>query len=94
MPTVIRLADDRVLAYDGAVKYLSTELHVALARILRVRRGALRLVWLWSDPGVWLSGLPDRTVDQLNAALGVAAGEGWEWVDEQAPTAAGEIFPP
>jgi hypothetical protein len=55
-----------VLAYDGAVKYLSTELHVALARI----------------------------VERLNAALGAAAGAGWEWVDEQAPTAAGEMFPP
>jgi len=94
VPTVIRLADDRVLAYDGAVKYLSTELHVALARILRVRRGPLRLAWLWSDQGVWLSGLPDKTVERLNAALGAAAGAGWEWVDEQAPTAAGEMFPP
>jgi hypothetical protein len=94
VPTVIRLGDDRVLAYDGAAKYLSTELHVALARILRERRRSLRLACLWSDQGVWLSGLTEGTVERLNAALGPAAGSGWEWVDEQEPTAAGEMYPP
>jgi hypothetical protein len=42
---------------------------------------------------VWLSGLPDGTVERLNADLGPAAGEGWEWVDKQPPTAAGEMYP-
>jgi hypothetical protein len=95
VPTVVRLVVDgaeQVLAYDGAVKYLSTEVHVALARLLRERATGLRLAWLWSDQGVWLSGLPDGAVDGLNTALGAAAGEGWQWVDEQEPVAAGEMY--
>ncbi|MDT0348176.1 hypothetical protein [Pseudonocardia charpentierae] len=95
--TVIRLVVDeaeQVLAYDGAAKYLSTEVHVALARILRERGMDRRLAWLWSDQGVWLSGLPDGAVDGLNTALGAAAGEGWQWVDEQEPVAAGEMYEP
>ena len=57
--TVVRLVDDgaeQVLTYDGAAKYLSTEVHVALARLLRERATGLRLAWLWSDQGGWLSG--------------------------------------
>lgn len=96
-PTCIRLTTDageQVLAYDGAGTFLSTVVHVALARTLRARRTGRRLAWLWDDQGVWLSGLTDGTVERLNAALGPAAGEGWEWVDEQEPTAAGEMYPP
>ena len=95
--TVVRLVVDgaeQVFAYDGAAKYLSTEVHVALARIMRERVSGLRLAWLWSDQGVWLSGLPDGSVDGLNTALGAAAGEGWQWVDEQEPVAAGEMYEP
>jgi hypothetical protein len=93
--TVVRLAVDgaeQVLAYDGAAKYLSTELHVALARLRHGRATGLRLAWLWSDQGVWLSGLPDGSVDGLNTALGAPAGEGWAWVDQQEPVAAGEMY--
>jgi hypothetical protein len=75
-----------VLAYDGAGKYLSTVVHVALARILRERRTGRRLAWLWRA-------LPAGGVGKLNTALGPAAGEGWEWVDEQEPVAAGETYP-
>jgi hypothetical protein len=42
---------------------------------------------------VWLSGLPDGSVDRLNTALGAAAAEGWQWVDEQEPVAAGQMYP-
>ena len=94
--TVVRLVVDgaeQVLAYDGAAKYLSTEVHVALARLLRERETDRRLAWLWSDQGVWLSGLPDGSVDGLNTALGAAAAEGWQWVDEQEPVAAGQMYP-
>lgn len=96
VPTRLHIAVDgveRVFGYAGAAKYLSTELHVALARIARGRRPARRLAWLWSDQGVWLSTLADGEVERLNAALGAAAGEGWEWVDEQQPTAAGDMYP-
>jgi hypothetical protein len=92
VPTRLRLAvdgEERVLDYPGASKYLSTVLHVALAGIARDRRSERRLAWLWSDQGVWLAGLADGVVERLNAVLGEAAGEGWEWVDEQQPTAAG-----
>jgi len=94
VPTRIRLTVDgagTVLAYDGAGKYLSTVVHVALAGILRARATDRRLAWLWSDQGVWLTALPDGAVDELNTAL--HAGESWEWVDEQEPTAAGEMYP-
>jgi len=92
VPTRLRLAvdgEERVLDYPWAAKYLSTVLHVALAVIARDRRSERRLAWLWSDQGVWLAGLADGVVERLNAALGPAAGEGWEWVDEQRPTSAG-----
>jgi hypothetical protein len=98
VPTRIRLrvgGTERVLDYAGAWKYLSTVLHVALAEALRERGTPRRLAWLWSDQGVWLSGLRPRPgeVERLNAALGQAAAEGWAWVDEQAPTAAGDPVP-
>ena len=96
IPTRIRLrigADEQVLAYDGAAKYLSTVVHAALARASRERRTGRRLAWLWSDQGVWISSLPDGAVAPLNGTLGRAAGEGWEWVDEQDPIAAGDMYP-
>jgi hypothetical protein len=92
VPTRLRVAvdgEERVLDYPGAPKYLSTVLHVALAGVVRDRRSERRLAWLWSDQGVWFAGLADGVVERLNAVLGEAAGEGWEWVDEQQPTAAG-----
>jgi hypothetical protein len=90
VPTRIRVGE-RVVDYAGDVKYLSTVLHVALAAELRRRATGRRLAWLWSDQGVWLTGLADGEVERLNAALGAAADEGWEWVDEQPPVAAGEL---
>lgn len=89
MPTRIRIGE-QVIDYAGDVKYLSTVLHVALAAVLRERGTGRRLAWLWSDQGVWLTGVADGEVERLDAALGPAADEGWEWVDEQAPTAAGD----
>jgi hypothetical protein len=94
VPTRIRLrvgAGEQVLTYTGADKYLSTVVHEALARILRERGTGRRLAWLWNDQGVWLTGLPDGALDDLNAALG--AGDGWRWVDEEEPVAAGELYP-
>lgn len=94
VPTVIRLTvggEERMLAYAGATKYLSTVLHVALAQVVRERGSGRRLAWLWSDQGVWLSGLADGGVEQLNAVLASPVTEGWSWVDEQPPHAAGEL---
>ena len=71
----------------GRAKYLSTVLHVAVARAAHAQ--GRRLAWLWVDQGVWITALRGgTTVEALNAEL--AGGEPWEWVDEQAPTAAGE----
>lgn len=78
---------EQVHDYLGAPKYLSTHLHVALARALRAD-GRPRLAWLWSDRGVWLSGLGPGMVERLNTELGAAAGEGWGWVDEAEPIGA------
>ncbi|WP_433036505.1 hypothetical protein [Actinomycetospora sp. CA-053990] len=75
------------LDYPGAAKYLSTVVHVAVARAARAR--GRRLAWLWVDEGVWITALHGgTTVEALNAEL--AGSEPWEWVDEQPPTAAGE----
>lgn len=96
VPTRIRITADggeRVLDYAGAPKYLSTVLHEALARLLRERATGRRLAWLWNDQGAWITSLREGDVERLDAALGAAAGEGWEWVDEQPPTAAGEMYP-
>lgn len=95
VPTTLRLAvggQDRVLAYAGAHKYLSTVLHAALAQVLRERRTGHRLAWLWSDQGVWLFGLADGTVESLNRELAGPPTEAWAWVDEQPPHAAGELY--
>jgi hypothetical protein len=84
----LRLGDDVAdLAYPGAWKYLSTVVHVAVARAARAH--GVRLAWLWVDQGVWLTTLHRTTVEQLNADLDAPAYERWEWVDEQEPTAAG-----
>ena len=84
----LRLGDEsQDLDYRGAAKYLSTVVHVAVARAAHAQ--GRRLAWLWVDQGVWITALRGgTTVEALNAEL--AGSEPWEWVDEQAPTAAGE----
>lgn len=72
------------LAYRGHVKYLSTVLHVTIARAAGVR-----LAWLWVDQGVWITALRGTTVEALNARLDPPEHEGWSWVDEAEPLAAG-----
>lgn len=80
------------LRYLAASKYLSTVLHVAVARALRETGSARRLAWLWNDQGTWIAALQDGAVDRLNAAAGaVKTGyEGWSWIDEAQPLVAGE----
>lgn len=63
---------------------------MSVARALRSAAGAdpdaPRLAWRWTDQGVWLAALPAGTAaGQLDAA------GGWEWVDEQEATAAGDV---
>ena len=83
-----------VLDYLGAVKYLSTVLHVHLARAL-IRAGApYRIAWLQGDH-ILLAGLHDMDLDSFNADLGLPPGDlrgwgGWTWVDECEPVALGE----
>ena len=84
------------LDYPGAGKYLSTMLHVGIARAVREAGAPVRLAWFWSDQGVWLTALPAADPDrvrELNDRLGTAAlPDPWEWVDEAPPHAAGEIY--
>ena len=76
--------DTHDLEYRGHPKYLSTVLHVTVARAARPR-----LAWLWVDQGVWITALRGTTVDELNAQLGAPDHERWTWVDEEEPLAAG-----
>ena len=95
VPTAVRITGrgvEETITYEGAAKYLSTVVHVALARVLRERLTGRRFAWSWSDQGCWITALPDGAVERLNRALGPAAGEGWEWVDEQEPVAAGDAY--
>jgi hypothetical protein len=82
---------EQTLAYTGAGKYLSTMIHVTLARAMA---GApRRLASLWGDQCMWITALPVGGVERLNATLGLdaAADSRWEWVDDQEPLAAGDV---
>ena len=78
-------------SWQGHPKYLSTHLHVAIARIVRAAGTGRRLAWLWDDMGAYVSLLDDGAVEALNAALGLE-GDGpyrWDWIDQAEPFAAG-----
>ncbi len=82
------------LDYLGVAKYLSTVLHVRIARALLAAGAPLRIAWLVEDD-ILLSGLPDQDLDRLNADLGLSPADpqgwgGWTWVDECEPEALGE----
>lgn len=82
------------LDYLGVSKYLSTVLHVELARALRAAGAPRRIAWLVEDDTL-LTGLPDQDLDRLNADLGLPPADprgwgGWTWVDECQPEALGE----
>ena len=79
------------LAYPGDDKYLSTVIHHDLATRLRALDTGQRFAWMWSDGGPWISCLADGVVDRLNDAfkLKPSAPCRWEWIDSEAPIAAG-----
>jgi hypothetical protein len=100
VPTRLRVAvgrggsldDEQILDYLGDDKYLSTVLHVAVARALRtLDPDAPRLAWTWSDQGVWLAALRPAAFEALNRELGRALLDPWRWVDTQEPVAAGDL---
>jgi len=98
VPTTLTITDDgradgmRTVTYVGAAKYLSTVVHVELARLVHGRATGTRLAWTWNDQGVWITALNGVGVDELNAEVGAAA---WfTWVDEEEPIAAGEMYGP
>jgi hypothetical protein len=70
-----------------AGKWLSTRIHVELARVLHTARAPRRLAWLWTDQGAWIAGLEPDSLELLNAGPGGLedGGEGWSWVDEAEP---------
>ena len=82
------------LSWLPDAKYLSTYIHVALAKELRAVNTAKRFAWLWSDQGAWISLIANDALDQLNAGLGndKKGYGGWEWIDESEPVAAGAMF--
>lgn len=79
------------LRYAPAGKYLSTHIHVALARALKAADCGKRLAWLWCDQGAWISCLSEGAVERLNAGPGFdkAGFDGWDWIDASDPIAAG-----
>ncbi len=83
--------DPVTLTYAPAGKYLSTYIHVALARALKAANCGKRLAWLWCDQGAWIACLPDGAVERLNAGPGFdkAGFDGWDWIDVGDPIAAG-----
>ncbi len=84
------------LHYVPAAKYLSTHIHVALARALADTQSGKRFAWAWDDQGVWISCLADGAVKRLNAGPGFDASGygGWDWVDLADPIAAGDFTLP
>lgn len=85
-----------VLDYLGVGKYVSTVLHVHLARALRRAGAPFRIAWLQRDH-LLLAGLPDvdLDLDRFNADLGLPPADpqgwgGWTWVDECEPVALGD----
>lgn len=81
------------LVHRGHATYLSTVLHVAVARALHAVTavsGGPRLAWHWTDQGVWLAApAPGVGVEQLDAALHRPGTEPWTWVDVATPVEAG-----
>lgn len=90
-PTRLRLdigGETRTLTYRGSPKYLSTVVHVEVARALRGT--PVRLASLAGDAGMWIAAPPPGLdLDRLNEALGAPPHERWQWLDEQEPHAAG-----
>ncbi|MCD2190332.1 hypothetical protein [Actinomycetospora soli] len=84
--TLALVGKDLPLSWASHPKYLSTVLHVAVARALP----EVRLAWTWSDQGAWLA-VPRTDLRALNAELG-RAGE-WTLVADEEPVAAGEVVP-
>ena len=85
-----------VVRYRGATKYLSTQLHVALAQAYRALGRGDAIATYWTDQGVRLTRLSDGAVEALNAALGLSgttlsdAGP-FAWLHSEAPFAAGAL---
>ncbi|MCC7053200.1 MAG: hypothetical protein IT355_08010 [Gemmatimonadaceae bacterium] len=78
--------------WEPDAKYLSTHLHVALAIVMRRTGSPLRLAWLWTDQGAWLSALSEPALAALNdTPVGLRSGhEFWDWIDDAEPISAGE----
>lgn len=79
------------MRYAPAAKYLSSHIHVALARALKAADCGKRLAWLWNDQGAWIACLSDGAVERLNAGPGFdkSGFDGWDWIDASDPIAAG-----
>ena len=96
--TITMTVNDRLVAmrYSPAAKYLSTHIHVVLARALKATGCGKRLAWLWCDQGAWISCLSEGAVERLNAGPGFdkEGHDGWDWIDASEPMAAGDMVLP
>ena len=82
----------RSVTYAPAGKYLSTHLHVMLAMAMHEADPSRRLAWLWTDQGVWMTAITADALSMLRDGPGATAGaaDGWEWIDDAEPIAAGD----
>jgi hypothetical protein len=84
--------------YRGGAKYLSTYLHVALAKAYQALGRGDAIATFWTDQGVWLTRLHDGAVATLNAALGLDDPDSpyqFGWLHAEEPFAAGDpVTPP
>lgn len=88
--TLVLDGERRVLDYLGDPTWLSTVPHVTVARAVHATGAPVRLATYGDDQTMWTVALRDGvTVERLNADLGPAAPDPWEWLDEQEPFAAG-----
>ncbi len=85
------------IQYRGLPKYLSTHLHVALARAYHALGRGDAIASYWTDQGAWLMRIAHGAVERLNAALGIEDSETadpFAWLHEEVPFAAGSISLP
>ena len=92
--TLLLDGEPLIISYTGQNKYGSTHLPHVIASRLDAAANGLRLAWLWTDQGAWISGVSDGAVEALNAELklGRRSRCQWDWVAEAEPFAAGDTL--
>jgi hypothetical protein len=67
--------------YTVAGKWLNLRVARQFGQLMREKAGGQRFAILQVDMNVYITRLPDGTLDRLNAALDLELGDGFEWLD-------------